>query len=405
MDDDLIESLDIIEPPLKKFKNADQSPFSARSIDAHILNIPRDILSEILDRLDTKSIYFLTITCNYFKASNLWGLISKLDTEFTSKILLAITSVNIDKLTKLESLDLKHAVRKNYLSALLRLTNLMSLKIDSEYYHKRLITSVLSNFPLLRELTKRRNPDGLATCQGVFLTKLVASGWITFDAKCITQFHKLQIMELSNIQKFTHGNAITHLTCLTSLTLNVQLVSDVDFESLCCHTQLRHLSIHCGYDICVRSLTNLHVLTSLQCGYISTPVDWTKILAPLTALQHINIIRLATDSFSPQLGSTLTYLTFYRSHDLSPVLRLSSLQQLDINVPTSSDAYFKLSELTRLTKLSLWFSTAFGELTVSFPYWTILTHLSCLVLSGTIDGKLLEVTTQLMPSVQVLRNK
>jgi hypothetical protein len=89
MEDDLIASLDIIEPPRKKFKrlvHQDQPPQSqTRRVSKRlyhpcfIKNIPRDILNEILDYLDTQTIYFLTITCHHFKASNLWGSITTLD--------------------------------------------------------------------------------------------------------------------------------------------------------------------------------------------------------------------------------------------------------------------------------------------------------------------------------------
>lgn len=75
----------------------------------------------------------------------------------------------------------------------------------------------------------------------------------------------------------------------------------------------------------------------------------------MTALQHIHIARLELDSFPLQWSSTLTYLAAYIATDPSPVFRLSALQHLNINAPTNADAYIKLSELSRLTKLSLLF--------------------------------------------------
>jgi hypothetical protein len=130
MEDDLIASLDIMEPPRKKFKHLVQNeqPVIAHGCPCFLKNIPRDILSEVLDYLDTKTIFDFTVTCHYFNESNLWDLVTKLQPSGRYPIRRIVSSLNVSKLTKLENLIVDEADRKGYLSTLTRFTNLVSLK-------------------------------------------------------------------------------------------------------------------------------------------------------------------------------------------------------------------------------------------------------------------------------------
>lgn len=385
----------LLEPPRKKLKT-DHQPFSIHAV-CLLHNIPRDILSDILDYLEIDSIYSLTNTCHYFKERDLWSLVTRLDGGLPPGMARGIVNLDVNKVTKLDYFDVEHARERSYLTSLLRLTNLLSLTTEGGYYYKSARTNLLSNFPLLRELTARVNPAVLSNYQGVFLTALVFRTE-DFDVRCITQFDKLQVLELPCIETFTHADSMTHLTSLTSLTFRVSKMSDADFEELCRHTQLKYMSFNIyESDTCTNSITNLHNLTALISEDYPLPYD--KKLVTMTALQHIHIARLELDSFPLQWSSTLTYLAAYIAPDPSPVFRLSALQHLNINAPTSADAYIKLSELSRLTKLSLLFFKSFDKPNMNCAYWTILTRLSCLKLAGNaVDDNIIEVTRQRMPS-------
>jgi hypothetical protein len=278
----------------------------------------------------------------------------------------------------------------------------MSLGIDIKMaMSTTFIGSLLSNFPLLRELaTTTIDPASFAFHQGKYLTRLDAASFChEFDARHLTHFRQLQILKIPGFQEFMNAGSITHLTCLTSLTLDSREISESNFEALCRHTQLKYFKLGTISTIPINSISYLCNLTTLKCGYMRFPINWTKILASLTALQHINIIRLATDSFSPQLCSTLTHLACYRSTNQSHVLHLTALQSLDINVPCDPNMYVKFGELPQLTLLSFWIenNAANGKPLL----WTALTHLSLLRLLGDVDKQQIEATKQLMPSVRV----
>jgi hypothetical protein len=395
------DDLDNLEPPRKRFKRADQQPVSVQSHESYycIKNIPRDILSEILNYLDVRTIRSIILTCHYFKQSNLWAVITRLDALHPEPIHQIITSIDASKLTKLR-IEVEYAEKKNCLAALLQFSNVVSLQMDVRgNMATTFIGSLLSRFPLLRELTtKSINPATLAYCRGEHLTRLdVASFYKEFDAGNITQFSRLEVMKI-RFEYFTNADSITHMTCLTSLMLNCDKISDLDLKAICRHTQLKYFDITPGYHTSINLISALHNLTTWKCNYLQSQPDWTNILAPLTALQHIHIIKLAADTFPPQLRSTLTHLAYFRSNNQRHAFQLSSLQSLDITVPSDANTYVLFNELQQLTKLSLWPN----EGKIEYPFWTALTNLSCLVLPYEIGEQFGSVTSQLMPSVQVI---
>jgi hypothetical protein len=269
MEDDLIASLDIIEPPRKKFKrlvHQDQPPQSqtrrvSKSLyhPCFIKNIPREILSEILDYLDTTTIYHLTITCHYFKECNLWGSITKLDIYSHFPLFRVMDSVDVAKLTKLESFDIDRADRLGYLSALPRFTNLLSLNTKGGHLHTSLLANMLPHFPLLRELTTPLKPIVLVNYQGAYLTKLNASHCHYFDARFIVHFRKRESIKLISVY-LINTDVLTHLTCLTMLIVT----GGSDFEALCRLTQLKYLEVSAVGARPIKSLSNLCNLTRLK---------------------------------------------------------------------------------------------------------------------------------------------
>jgi hypothetical protein len=399
MEDDLIASLDVMEPPRKKFKHLVQNeqPVTAHGWPCFLKNIPRDILSEVLDYLDTKTIFDFTVTCHYFNESNLWDLVTKLQPSGRYPIRRIVSSLNVSKLTKLENLIVDEADRKGYLSTLTRFTNLVSLKTyngPSCRFNASLIVDLLAHCSLLRELRTPVEQKLLAHYKGAFLTKLDNSRCTEFDPRFITHFHKLESLVLDRVE-LTNTHALTQLTRLTALTVKASDNSESDIEYICRLTQLLYLDL--GSDaVPIHSLSNLYNLTALKCSRLAR--GWTKILAPLTALQRIDIPRLATDRFSPQLCSTLTHLFYYRSPNQSHVFELTALQNLDINISPDPAVHDQFSKLKQLTKLRFWLDHGISAESL---FWTTLTHLSYLELHRSTDKRLVEMTKQLMPTVQV----
>jgi hypothetical protein len=414
MEDDLIASLDIIEPPRKKFKrlvHQDQPPQSqtrrvSKSLyhPCFIKNIPREILSEILDYLDTTTIYHLTITCHYFKECNLWGSITKLDIYSHFPLFRVMDSVDVAKLTKLESFDIDRADRLGYLSALPRFTNLLSLNTKGGHLHTSLLANLLPHFPLLRELTTPLKPIVLVNYQGAYLTKLNASHCHYFDARFIVHFRKLQVLDLSMISCMTNADTLTHLTCLTALTVIGLDVAESEVEALCRLTRLQYFEVRVAQSPPMDSLSKLCNLTTLKTTYYSR--NWTKILEPLTALQRVEIMMLVTRSFTPQHCSTITRLAYYRSAtpaptDQSHVFELIALQSLDIDISSDPAMHSKFTKLQRLTSLTLRLDK-FVKVDLQSLFWTSLRSLSRLELPRSIDPQLVNETKQLMPSVHIV---
>ncbi len=392
------------EPPRKKFKREQVQSTCL------IKDIPLDILREIFDcYLDTKTIYNVSITCHYFYQRNLvWPSITKLNSSIVY-IPCAIRSVEAHKITKL-SFSVDEAHRLKVLSHLLQFTNVRRLSIkEIPYYDKiSVYKNVLLNFPLLRELKTPAYPELHVNHPGSYLTKLDAGNDSEFDVKCIAHFHKLEVLTLTRLEKLIGAKSITNLKSLTAITLRTTNISDADFEALCKHTQLRYLNIEeFGHEAQHAHLTNLRNLTTLKCSqYKKNTNYWPEILAPLTALQHISIPHLKVTNFSPQLGSSLTHLYSIRSSHLSHVLQLSSLQCLYVMVSeyndVTADGGRRLSELQQLTKLCLWFIPKKGvQVQVENPFWTALTHLSCLRLGHNFSEELVNRTKKLLPAVQV----
>jgi hypothetical protein len=222
-------------------------------------------------------------------------------------------SVDVAKLTKLERFDIDRADRQGYLSALPRFTNLLSLNTKGGHLRTSLLANLLPHFPLLQELKTPLDTIVLADYQGAFLTKLDASRCSSFDARYIEHFCKLEVLDMSSINFLTNTNALKQLTCLTALTVTGYNVGESDVESLFHLTHLQYFEVSLAHTPPMDSISKLCNLTTLKCGYHASPPDWTMVLAPLTALQRIEIIRLVTRSFTPQHCSTITRLAYYRS--------------------------------------------------------------------------------------------
>ncbi len=391
------DNLDNLEPPRKRFKRADQRPISTFEDPCVLLNIPQDILSELLDYLDTKTIYNLTITCHYFKKTNLWSLVTKLDPSARA-ILPVINSVDVNKLTKLENFDIDRADDKGYLSALHRLTNVRSLNMKGGHLRTSLVANLLPRFPLIRELTTPLDPDVLANYPGAFLTKLALRP-TSFDARYIKHFSKLEVLYLRSIQEMTNTDALTHLACLTALIMTGRGVKKSDLKLACCLTQLKYLETIAIGGPKITSLSNLSNLTCLKCDFSLSKNDWTKTLAPMTALQRIDVFTLDVRSFTPHHCSTLTHLAYYKDSNQSPVFDLTALQCLTINISPDPAMHSRFSELQRLTSLTLRLNRR--ENKVNTMFWTALTHLSHLELPRETDERLVNATKRLMPSVNV----
>jgi hypothetical protein len=258
MEDDLIASLDIIEPPRKKFKrlvHQDQPSqsqtcrVSKRSYHpCFIKNIPREILNEILDYLDTQTIYFLTITCHHFKASNLWGSITKLDALQSVRVPIyqIVGSIDRNRLTKLR-FRVDAAINHNYLATMLQFTNILSLDINTRNTPKSTAVNLLLCFLLLRDLTTT-NVKLIKRFKGKYLTKLDFSPYYDFDISCIRKFKQLEVLKISSddvIDELTNIASLSQLTRLTSLCfLTVINISKSDFKAICTLTQLQHLEIY-----------------------------------------------------------------------------------------------------------------------------------------------------------------
>jgi hypothetical protein len=122
------------------------------------------------------------------------------------------------------------------------------------------IGSLLSRFPLLRELTtKSINPATLAYCRGERLTRLdVASFYKEFDARNMMQFSRLELMKI-RFEYFTNADSITHMT---SLTLNCDKISYLELKAICRHTQLKYFDITPGYHTPINLISALHNLTT-----------------------------------------------------------------------------------------------------------------------------------------------
>jgi hypothetical protein len=366
-------------------------------------NIPRDIFSEILNHVNTKTIYNLTITCHYFKESNLWSLITKLDPSSLYTVSHVIDSIDVAKLTKLE-LDIDSADDEGYLSALPRFTNLLSLNTKGGHLHTSLLANLLPHFPLLQELMTPLDTGVLANYQGAYLTKLNASHCHYFDARFIVHFLKLQVLDLSMISCMTNADTLTHLTCLTALTVIGLDVAESEVEALCRLTRLQYFEVRVAQSPPMDSLSKLCNLTTLKTTYYSR--NWTKILEPLTALQRVEIMRLVTRSFTPQHCSTITRLAYYRSAtpaptDQSHVFELIVLQSLDIDISSDPAMHSKFTKLQRLTSLTLRLDK-FVKVDLQSLFWTSLRSLSRLELPRSIDPQLVNETKQLMPSVHIV---
>jgi hypothetical protein len=421
MEDDLIASLDIIEPPRKKFKrlvHQDQPPQSqTRRVSKRlyhprcIKNIPREILNEILDYLDTQTIYFLTITCHHFKESNLWDSIATLDATESVRVPIhqIVYSIDSNRLTKLR-FQLAPAISRSYLAAILQFTNVMSLDINTNYTSKSMVESMVNlllNFPLLRDLTTT-NVKLIKLFKGKYLTKLEISPSNDFDISSIRKFKQLQVLKISYVSDLTNADSLSQLTRLTSLILlKISDISESNFKAICRHTQLKHLEmigIHELYP--PTSISSLRNLTTLKLEW-DNRVNWTETLAPLTALQHISLVAIRGNYFSPSLCSTLTHLQTFRFVDdpESHIFQLTSLQSLKMIASNDPSIYVKLRELQRLTRLTLWFEPDNNKMEV--PYWTVLTQLLCLIFEHTesIDRKLCKQTKNRMPSVLVKWSK
>jgi hypothetical protein len=236
--------------------------------------------------------------------------------------------VDVAKLTKLERFDIDRADRLGYLSALSRFTNLLSLDTDGGHLCTSLLANLLPHFPLLQELKTPLDTDVLADYKGAYLTKLDASGCSSFDARYIEHFCKLELLYLRSAGDLINTDALTQLTCLTALTMAGRGVSKSDLKVVCCLTQLKYLEVS-AIAKPMKSLSNLCNLTRLKCFCVP---DWTKTIAPMTALQRIDAVALDARSFTSQHCSTLTHLAYYRSNNQSPVFDLTALQSLNINI-------------------------------------------------------------------------
>jgi hypothetical protein len=420
MEDDLIASLDIIEPPRKKFKrlvHQDQPSQShtcrvskRRYHPCFIKNIPREILKEILDYLDTQTIYFLTIACHHFKASNLWGSITKLDTLQSVRVPIyqIVGSIDRNRLTKLR-FRVDTAISHNYLARMLRFTNIISLDINTRNTPKSTAVNLLLYFPSLRDLTTTIKLGVLKNFHGKYLTKLDILPYYDFDVSPVSKFKQLEVLKISSgdaIDELTNAASLSQLTRLTSLSfLTVINISKSDFKAICRLTQLQHLESDFHLFYSPKSVSRLHNLTTLKLKR-SHRVEWTNILPALTKLQHISVEAIGGKFFSPCLCSTLKHLETVRFTDdvESHISQLTSLQSLKVIAPNDPSIYIQLRELQRLTSLILQFVP---ESKMESPYWTALTQISCLNLENAeyIDGKFLKQTKNQMPSVQVKWSK
>jgi hypothetical protein len=80
------------------------------------------------------------------------------------------------------------------------------------------------------------------------------------------------------------------------------------------------------------------------------------------------------------------------------VFELTALQNLDIDISPDPAVHGQFSKLKQLTKLRLWLDHGISAESL---FWTTLTHLSYLELHRSMDKRLVEMTKQLMPTVQV----
>jgi hypothetical protein len=331
-------------------------------------------LNEILDYLDTQTIYFLTITCHHFKASDLWGSITKLDAlrSVHVPIYQIVGSIDRNRLTKLR-FRVDAAINHNYLATMLQFTNILSLAINTRNTPKSTAVNLLLYFPLLRYLTTT-NVKLIKRFKGKYLTKLEISPANDFDISSIRKFKQLEVLTISYLSDLTNADSLSQLTRLTSLILlKISDISESNFKAICRHTQLKHsemIGIHELYP--PTSISSLRNLTTLKLEW-DNRVNWTETLAPLTALQHISLVAIRGNYFSPSLCSTLTHLQTFRFVDdpESHIFQLTSLQSLKMIASNDPSIYVKLRELQRLTRLSLWFEPDNNKMEV--PYWTVLT--------------------------------
>lgn len=119
-------------------------------------------------------------------------------------------SIDIAKLTKLESFDFNQAPIQKGLTNLLRFTNVMSLKMQNEHECTYPLTNILPHFPLLRELETGMDAVVLAKYKGAFLTKLRVSSNV--DARFLTHFDRLEVLDMSFVGLLTNTAALSRLT-------------------------------------------------------------------------------------------------------------------------------------------------------------------------------------------------
>jgi hypothetical protein len=198
---------------------------------------------------------------------------------------------------------------------------------------------------------------------------------------------------------------------MTALTVTAGLnVNEAEVEAICRLTRLQYIHMQLGHSPPVHHLSNLYNLTTLSCGQHHAPPDWTRVLAPLTALQHVQISRLVTHSFTSQHRSTLTHLAQYCSaspdatSDQSHVFDLTALQHLCIDISPDPAMHVKFNQLQKLTSLTLYLDLvkAKADPDLESLFWTTLTHLSRLRLPKKLEGRLVSRTKQLMPLVHII---